>query len=146
MLEPRKIKRRKQHRNRGAFSGKAQRGALLAFGSIGLKVIRGGEITARQIEAARKAMTHSVQRGGKIWIRIFPHTPVSKKAAEVPMGSGKGAPEYYATIVKRGTIIFEMGGLPEPSAREALRLASHKLPLQTKIISRMHAAASTPAS
>ena len=136
MLEPKKIKRRKQHRYRGAFSGKAQRGARLAFGSIGLKVIRGGEITARQIEAARKAMTHSVQRGGKIWIRIFPHTPVSRKAAEVPMGAGKGAPEYYSTIVKRGTMIFEMDGLPEANAREALRLASHKLPLKTKFVSR----------
>ena len=143
MLEPKKLKHRKQHRNRGAFRGKAQKGAQLAFGSIGLKVIRGGEITARQIEAARKAMTHSVQRGGKIWIRIFPHTPVTKKAAEVPMGAGKGAPEYYSTIVQRGTMIFEMDGLPEVNAREALRLASHKLPLETKIVTRIvHTSAS----
>ena len=137
MLEPKKLKHRKQHRNRGAFSGKATRGALLSFGTIGLKVIRGGEITARQIEAARKAMTHSVQRGGKIWIRIFPHTPGTKKAAEVPMGAGKGGLEYFSAIVKRGTMIFEMDGLPEAAAREALRLASHKLPLETKIVCHM---------
>lgn len=143
MLEPKKIKHRKQHRNRGAFYGTATRGSRLAFGTIGLKAITSGEITARQIEAARKAMTHSVQRGGKIWIRIFPHTPVTRKAAEVPMGAGKGAPEYYASIVKRGTMLFEMAGLSEPAAREALRLASHKLPVQTKIVSHMQAVPST---
>lgn len=141
MLEPKKVAHRKQHRNRGAFHGKATRGATLAFGSIGLKATHGGEITARQIEAARKAMTHSVQRGGKIWIRVFPHTPVTKKAAEVPMGAGKGAPEYYAVVVKRGTILFEMDGLPEAAAREALRLASHKLPVLTKVITRIHTVA-----
>jgi len=134
MLEPKKIKRRKQHRYRGAFSGKATRGAQLAFGTVGLKAQTGGELTARQIEAARRALTHSVQRGGKIWIRVFPHTPVSRKAAEVPMGSGKGSLEFYATIVHPGTIIFEMGGLEEGAAREALRLASYKLPVRTKII------------
>lgn len=143
MLEPKKIKHRKQHRNRGAFAGSATRGAQLAFGTIGLKAITSGELTARQIEAARKAMTHSVQRGGKIWIRVFPHTPVTKKAAEVPMGAGKGAPEYYAVIVKRGTVLFEMDGLPEAIAREALRLASHKLPVKTKIVHRFHAAVAT---
>ncbi len=137
MLEPKKLKYRKPHRNRGALGGKATRGATLAFGSIGLKVIECGEITARQIEAARKAMTHSVQRGGKIWIRIFPHTAVTKKAAEVPMGAGKGSIEYFATTLKRGVVVFEMDGLPEAKAREALRLASHKLPLKTKIISKM---------
>jgi large subunit ribosomal protein L16 len=136
MLEPAKLKHRKQHRNRGQFSGKATRGARLAFGSIGLKAVEGGEITARQIESARKAMTHSVQRGGKIWIRIFPHTPVTKKAAEVPMGQGKGALEYFATVVKRGTMLFEMDGLQENLAAEALRLAAHKLPVKTKIIKR----------
>lgn len=137
MLEPAKLKHRKQHRNRGAFRGKAQKGANLAFGSIGLKAITGGEITARQIEAARKAMTHSVQRGGKIWIRIFPHTPVTKKAAEVPMGAGKGGLEYFSAIVQRGTMIFEMDGLPEAAAREALRLAGHKLPVRTKVVKRL---------
>ena len=137
MLEPKKLKYRKPHRNRGAFKGTAQRGTTLAFGSIGLKVVEGGEITARQIEAARKAMTHSVQRGGKIWIRIFPHTAVSKKAAEVPMGAGKGSLDYFSTILQRGTIVFEMAGLSEVAAREALRLASHKLPLPTKIVTRL---------
>lgn len=137
MLEPKKLKWRKPHRNRGAVGGKATRGATLAFGSIGLKVTESGEITARQIEAARKAMTHSVQRGGKIWIRIFPHTAVTRKAAEVPMGAGKGSIEYFAITLKRGAIVFEMDGLTEAKAREALRLASHKLPLKTKIISNM---------
>jgi large subunit ribosomal protein L16 len=137
MLEPAKLRRRKQHRNRGVWRGKAQKGATLAFGSIGLKAITGGEITARQLEAARKAMTHSVQRGGKIWIRIFPHTPVTKKAAEVPMGQGKGSLEYFAANVQRGTMIFEMDGLGEVAAREALRLAGHKLPVRTKIVKRI---------
>lgn len=137
MLEPKKVKFRKQHRERGKFYGKAQRGATLAFGSVGLKAMSNGEITARQLEAARRAMTRSVQRGGKIWIRIFPDTPVSKKAAEVPMGSGKGSPEYWARIVKAGTILFEMDGLPEAAAREALRLAAYKLPLKTKVVTRI---------
>ena len=136
MLEPKKIKYRKQHRRRGAFGGKATRGATLSFGSVGLKAVEGGEITARQIEAARKAMTHSIQRGGKIWIRIFPHNPVTRKAAEVPMGAGKGSLEYFAFILHRGTMIFEMDGVSEPVAREALRLASHKLPVKTKIVTR----------
>lgn len=134
MLEPKKIVHRKQHRNRGAFSGVATSNTQLAFGTIGLKALENGEVTARQIEAARKAVTHEAQRGGKIWIRIFPHTPVTRKAAEVPMGAGKGSPEYYATIVRRGHILFEMAGLPEATAREALRLASHKLPVKTKIV------------
>lgn len=134
MLEPKKIKRRKQHRNRGAFKGKAWKGAELAFGTIGLKAMNGGELTARQIEAARRAMTHSVQRGGKIWIRVFPHTPVTKKAAEVPMGSGKGSVEYYALVVKPGLMLFEMAGLSEIAARQALTLAGHKLPFKTKVV------------
>lgn len=93
-------------------------------------------MTARQLEAARKAITHTIQRGGKIWIRVFPHTPVTRKAAEVPMGQGKGTPEYYCANVQRGTILFEMDGVAEGIAREALRLAGHKLPLQTKIVMR----------
>lgn len=137
MLEPKKLKHRKHHRRRGAFSGRAQRGARLAFGSIGLKAVTSGELTARQIESARKAMTRSVQRGGKIWIRIFPDTPVTRKAAEVPMGSGKGSPEYFARAVKAGTVLFEMDGLSEDAAREALRLAGHKLPVRTKIVTRL---------
>jgi large subunit ribosomal protein L16 len=134
MLEPKKLRRRKQHRNRGAFFGKASRGTTLAFGTVGLKAQTGEELTARQIEAARRALTHSVQRGGKIWIRVFPHTPVTRKAAEVPMGSGKGSPEYFALIVKPGTILFEMGGVSEDEAVEALRLAAYKLPIRTKVI------------
>lgn len=134
MLEPKKIRRRKQHRNRGAFAGKASRGHQLAFGTVGLKAQSGGELTARQIEAARRALAHSVQRGGKIWVRVFPHTPVSRKAAEVPMGSGKGSLEYYALIVKPGMILFEMGGITDAAAIEALRLAAYKLPVRTKII------------
>lgn len=136
MLEPKRLKHRKHHRRRGAFSGKATRGATLAFGSYGLKAKTGSELTARQIEAARRVIAHSAQRGGKIWIRVFPHTPVSKKAAEVPMGSGKGSLEYYATVVKPGTILFEVDGLTEAMARQALTLAGHKLPMQTKIVSR----------
>jgi large subunit ribosomal protein L16 len=107
---------------------------MLSFGTIGLKAETGGEITARQIEAARKAMTHAVHRGGKIWIRIFPHTPVSRKAAEVPMGAGKGSLEYFSVVVRRGTMLFEMAGLPDALAREALRLAGHKLPVRTRIV------------
>ena len=137
MLEPKKIKYRKQQRRRGAFKGKAQRGAQLAFGSIGLKAQTTGELTARQIEAARRAMTRSVSRGGKIWIRIFPDTPVTQKAAEVPMGSGKGTLEYYATVVKQGAILFEMDGLPEDAARRALELAGYKLPIKTKVVTRI---------
>lgn len=138
MLEPKKLKYRKLQRNRGAFSGKAQRGHQLAYGSVGLKATTAGELTARQLEAARRAMTRSVMRGGKIWVRVFPHTPVTKKAAEVPMGSGKGSVEYFATIIRPGAILFEMDGLTEAAAREALRLAGHKLPFKTKIVTRLH--------
>ena len=137
MLEPKKLKHRKHHRRRGAFYGKATRGAQLAFGSIGLKAQGGGELTARQIEAARRALTHKAQRGGKIWIRVFPHTPVTKKAAEVPMGSGKGSVEYYSAILRPGTMVFEIDGIPEVAARRALTLAAHKLPMKTKIVARL---------
>lgn len=137
MLEPRKLKYRKQHRSRGGFKGSAQRGHTLAFGSVGLKAQTTGEISARQIEAARRAMTRSVQRGGKIWIRIFPDRPVTKKASEVPMGSGKGAPEYFATVVKKGAVLFEMDGLDEDVARRALELAAYKLPIKTKVVTRI---------
>lgn len=137
MLEPSRVKFRKQHRRRGAFKGKATRGTQLAFGTYGLKTIVTGELTARQLEASRRAMTHAVARGGKIWIRVFPHNPVTKKAAEVPMGSGKGSLEYWSAILKAGTIIFEMDGLPEATAREALRLAGHKLPFKTRFVSRI---------
>lgn len=137
MLEPKRITYRKPQRLRGRFFGTAQKGADLAFGFIGLKAMSNGELTARQIEAARKAMAHEVQRSGKIWIRVFPHTPVTRKAAEVPMGQGKGALEYFATVVKRGTVLFEMDGLTEDAARRALTLAAHKLPVKTKIVVRL---------
>ncbi len=136
MLEPKKLKHRKQHRNRGQWRGKATKGTRLAFGSIGLKALTAGELTSRQIEAARRALTHRAERQGKIWIRVFPHTPVTRKAAEVPMGAGKGSVEYYACVVRPGTMLFEIDGLPEAAAREALTLAGHKLPVRTKIISR----------
>ena len=137
MLEPKKLKYRKPHRNRGSVGGKATRGATLAFGSIGLKVTESGEITARQIEAARKAMTHSVQRGGKIWIRIFPDKPISNKPAEVRMGNGKGNPEYYVAEIQPGKVLYEIVGVPEELAREAFRLAAAKLPLRTTFVARM---------
>jgi large subunit ribosomal protein L16 len=141
MLEPKKLKYRKQHRNRGSWYGKATRGTTLAFGSIGLKAITAGELTARQIEAARRAATHSLERKGKFWIRVFPHTPVTRKAAEVPMGSGKGSVEYYAIVIRPGTMLFELDGLTEEVARNALTLAAHKLPFRTKIVTRIRVTA-----
>lgn len=137
MLEPKKLKHRKVHRRRGAWKGTAQRGHRLAFGSFGLKAVTTGELSARQIEAARRAMTRSVQRGGKIWIRKFPDTPITKKAAEVPMGSGKGSLDHFATVVKKGSILFEMEGITEQVARDALSLAGYKLPIKTKFITRI---------
>lgn len=137
MLEPKRLTYRKPQRNRGRFFGTAQKGNQIAFGSIALKAMENGEVTARQIEAARKAMAHEVQRTGKIWIRIFPHTPVTRKAAEVPMGAGKGALDHFACVVRRGTVLFEMDGLPQSAARQALTLAGHKLPVKTKIITRL---------
>lgn len=136
MLVPKKQKYRKLHRGRGWSKGKSKKGNTVAFGSIGLKAVGAGEITSRQIEAARRAMTRSVKRGGKIWIRIFPHTPITRKASEVPMGSGKGSVEFYVSRVKRGKILFEMDGIPEDLAREALQLADSKLPIKTKIVLR----------
>ena len=115
----------------------ARSGATLAFGFIGLKAQSSGEITSRQIEAARRAMTHHIKRSGKIWIRLFPHKPITRKGAEVPMGSGKGAVDHYVAEVKPGHIMFEMDGLEEGLAREALRLASHKLPVKTKVVVRI---------
>lgn len=135
MLLPKKQKHRKSFRLRGSFRGKAARGTKLAFGSYGLKSQSLHEVTSRQIEAARRAMTRYIKRGGKIWIRIFPHKPVTQKAAEVPMGSGKGNVEKYVALVKPGTIVFEMEGVDEATAREAMRLAAHKLPIKTKFIS-----------
>ncbi|MBN1464359.1 50S ribosomal protein L16 [candidate division KSB1 bacterium] len=132
MLMPKRIKYRKQQR--GRMTGKAIRGSRLTFGTYGLKALEPKWITARQIEAARVAMTRYVRRSGKIWIRIFPDKPVTKKPAETRMGKGKGAPELWVAVVKPGRILFEMEGIPEETAREALRLAAHKLPIKTKFI------------
>ena len=134
MLLPKKRKYRKDFRGRGKFKGKAARGDRINFGAYALKATSASEITSRQIEAARRAMTRYIKRGGKIWIRIFPHTVVTRKGAEVPMGSGKGAVDHYVSYVKPGTIIFELDGVTEEIAREAMRLASHKLPVKTIFI------------
>jgi len=134
MLMPSKVKHRKQMR--GKRRGKAQRGSTVSFGDFGLKVLEPGWITARQIEAARIAMTRFVKRGGKIWIRLFPAKPITKKPAETRMGKGKGAPEDWVAVVRPGKVIYEMQGVTEEIAKEAMRLASHKLPLRTKFVSR----------
>jgi len=132
MLMPRKVKHRKWHK--GSMKGKTKRGARLSFGSFGLRAEEGRWISARQIEAARRAMTRFVQRGGKIWVRIFPDKPVTFKGVETAMGKGKGAVDHFVVVVKPGRILFEMDGVPEDTAREAMRLASHKLPIKTKFI------------
>ena len=134
MLMPKKVKYRKQQR--GKRRGKASRGSWVSFGDIGLKILEPGWITDRQIEAGRVAMTRFIQRGGKIWVRIFPAKPVTKKPAEVRMGKGKGPPEGWVAVVKPGRIIYEMEGIPFQRAKEALRLASHKLPLKTAVVTR----------
>src|SRR5229473_3905910 len=134
MLMPSKVKYRKQQR--GRMRGKATRGSNLAFGDMGLQILEPGWITARQIEAARIAMTRAVKRGGKIWIRIFPDKPFTKKPAETRMGSGKGAPDHWVAVVKPGRILFEMAGVGSEEAHEAMRLASYKLPIETKFVKR----------
>lgn len=134
MLSPKRAKYRKQFR--GNRKGIATRSTTLSFGSYGLKSQEAAWITARQIEAARRAMTHYTKRGGRIWIRIFPDKPVTKKPAETRMGSGKGDVDEYVAVVKPGTVLFEMGAVEEEIAKEALRLASNKLPIKTKIITR----------
>lgn len=133
MLMPKRVKYRKHHR--GRMKGKAMRGSSISFGQYGLKAMSPGWITARQIEAARVAMTRYIKRGGKVWIRIFPDKPVTQKPAETRMGKGKGSPEYWVGVVKPGRILFELSGVPEDIAKEALRLASHKLPFQTRFVS-----------
>jgi large subunit ribosomal protein L16 len=135
MLMPKKVKYRKQQR--GRMRGKAWRGSEIAFGEFGLKVVEPGWISDRQIEAGRIAMTRFIKRGGKIWIRLFPDKPVTKKPAETRMGKGKGAPEFWVAVVRPGKVIFEMEGVKEEVAREALRLAANKLPIQTKFVSRL---------
>jgi large subunit ribosomal protein L16 len=134
MLSPKRTKFRKQHR--GRLKGQATRGNTVEFGDFGLQALEPHWITSRQIEASRRAMTRYVRRGGKIWIRIFPDKPVTMRPAETRMGSGKGSPEYWVAVVKPGRILFEIGGVPEATAREALRLASFKLPISTKLIAR----------
>ena len=132
MLMPKRVKYRKVHR--GRMKGKAMRGNELAYGEYGIKALEPCWITSNQIEAARRAMTRYIRRGGNIWIKIFPDKPVTKKPAETRMGSGKGAPEYWVAVVKPGRILFEMGGVSEEVAREAMRLASMKLPVRTKFV------------
>jgi len=132
MLMPKKTKYRKVQR--GRTKGKAFRGSTIAFGECGLKALEAGRITARQIEAARISISRKVKRGGKLWIRIFPDTPYTKKAAETRMGKGKGNPEWYEAIVLPGKVLFELGGVEESLAADALRIAAFKLPIKTKII------------
>lgn len=137
MLIPKRVKYRKQHR--GRMAGKSKGGACVHFGEYGLQALEPSWITSRQIEAARIAMTRYIRRGGKVWIRIFPDKPVTAKPAETRMGSGKGTPEYWVAVVKPGRIMFELAGVSEDVAKEAMRLASHKLPIKTRFVKREEA-------
>ena len=132
MLMPKRVKRRRVHR--GRMKGVSTRGNKVTYGDFGLMATEPGWITSNQIEAARIAMTRSIKRGGNVYIKIFPHKPVTKKPAEVRMGAGKGAPEYWVAVVKPGRVMFELGGVSEEKAREAMRLASHKLPIKSKFV------------
>lgn len=132
MLSPKKMKHRKSFR--GKISGKAQKGSSLAFGDFGIMAMENGRVTSRQIEAARIAMTRHIKRGGQVWIKVFPHFPVSKKPAEVRMGGGKGAIDHYEARIRAGRIIYEMNGVDKETATEALSLAASKLPIRTKLI------------
>jgi large subunit ribosomal protein L16 len=134
MLLPKRVKYRKMQK--GRVRGKATRGAEVSFGSFGLKALEGGWITSRQIEAVRVTLSRTMKRDGKIWIRIFPDKPITKKPAETRMGSGKGSPEYWVAVIKPGRVMFEIGGVPQALAEEAMRLSSHKLPLKTKMVVR----------
>src|ERR1700756_778880 len=134
MMMPKKVKYRKQQR--GRMAGKAWRGSTIAFGDFGLKAMERGWITDRQIEAARIAMTRSIKRGGKVWIRLFPDKPITKKPAETRMGKGKGAPEQWVAVIRPGKVLFEMEGVDKSTAQAAMRLAAHKLPIPTKIVFR----------
>jgi len=135
MLMPKKTRFRKQHR--GRMNGKATRGEEISFGQYALQALEPAWITSRQIEAGRIAMTRHVRRGGKVWIRVFPDKPVSKKPAETRMGKGKGGPEFWVVVVKPGRILYEMDGVEESIAREAMRLASHKLPIATRFVAKV---------
>ena len=141
MLQPKRVKFRKSHK--GHRRGSAQAGIELNFGDFGLQALEAAWITSRQIEAARRAITRYVRRGGKIWIRIFPDKPVTKKPAETRMGSGKGAPDHWVAVVRPGRILFEIGGVDQDTAKEAMRLASHKLPIDTRFISKEKSVASS---
>ena len=134
MLLPKRVKHRKHQR--GRMAGAAKGGTSVEFGEYGLKALECGWITNRQIEAARIAMTRYIRRGGKVWINVFPHKPVSKKPAETRMGGGKGSPEQWVAVVKPGKVMFELAGVSEPVAREAMRLAMHKLPVKCKFVTR----------
>ena len=134
MLMPKRVKRRKQMR--GRLKGRALRGNKITYGDYGIVAMEPSWITSNQIEAARVAMTRYIKRGGQVWIKIFPDKPITAKPAETRMGSGKGSPEYWVAVVKPGRVMFELGGVPEETAREALRLATHKLPIKCKIVSR----------
>ncbi|MBD9219116.1 50S ribosomal protein L16 [Anaerotignum sp. MSJ-24] len=134
MLMPKRVKRRKQMR--GRLKGRALRGNKITYGDYGIVAMEPSWITSNQIEAARIAMTRYIKRGGQVWIKIFPDKPITAKPAETRMGSGKGSPEYWVAVVKPGRVMFELGGVPEETAREALRLATHKLPIKCKIVSR----------
>ncbi len=136
MLQPKRTKYRKVHRFRGGNSGLAQTGHRIAFGEFGLKALTAGELNSREIESARRVISRSLNRRGKTWIRIFPHMAITRKAAEVPMGSGKGTVDFYVARVKPGHILFEIGGCSETEAREAMRLAGHKLSVLTKFVSK----------
>jgi large subunit ribosomal protein L16 len=141
MLQPKRVKHRKQHRGRRA--GLAKGGTRVEFGEYGIKALETGWVTNRQIEAARIAMTRKIKRGGKVWINVFPDKPVTQKPAETRMGSGKGSPEGWVAVVKPGRVLFELAGVPEPLAREAMRLAGHKLPVKTKFVLREGAQAAS---
>ena len=132
MLMPKRVKRRKVHR--GRMTGKANKGNTIAYGTYGLVALEPAWVTSNQIEAARVAMTRFIKRGGKVWIDIFPHKPITQKPAETRMGSGKGSVEYWVAVVKPGRVMFEMSGVDESVAREAMRLAGHKLPIKTKFV------------
>ena len=132
MLLPKRVKYRRVHR--GRLTGKAMRGNTVTYGDYGLQALEPAWITSNQIEAARIAMTHYIKRGGQVWIKIFPDKPVTEKPAETRMGSGKGSPEYWVAVVKPGRVMFEIGGVSEELAREAMRLAAHKLPIKCKFI------------
>lgn len=134
MLMPKRVKHRKQHR--GRMKGRAWRGSTVAFGEYGLQALEPCWMSSRQIEAARRAIVRYLRRGGKVWIRVFPDKPVTKRAAETRMGSGKGSVEYYVAVIRPGRILFEIAGVPEETAREAFRLASHKLPINTQVVAR----------